>query len=279
MLLIEVNNKHYKFYNEWRDVTIKQMMRWAQTDIPKCLVEAIDAMGDMVEVDGEKKAAGITGYFKHIEKLTPDERRKEIPRYIGVMLEAFTDIPPDVIAKINDADRTSFFHDYLIVKLLDVRLMTKLQLQDIAKFEFNGKTYHLPKIGKAINADSKGIDLMAVEFAESSDIAANADKLQGGNLEALPYLLALLCKEDGEQYDEQNVMKSECKECMMCVCHNRNTCNKDTFENANVQDFKATGSKIELLKDIMKEEVEVEGRVNHSQFTIDNGEKNVDDSK
>ena len=207
MLLIEVNNKHYKFYNEWRDVTIKQMMRWAQTDIPKCLVEAIDAMGDMVEVDGEKKAAGITGYFKHIEKLTPDERRKEIPRYIGVMLEAFTDIPPDVIAKINDADRTSFFHDYLIIKLLDVRLMTKLQLQDIAKFEFNGKTYHLPKIGKAINADSKGIDLMAVEFAESSDIAANADKLQGGNLEALPYLLALLCKEDGEQYDEQNVMK------------------------------------------------------------------------
>mgnify|MGYP003140546829 CR=1 FL=1 len=79
--------------------------------------------------------------------------------------------------------------------------------------------------------------------------------------------------------NEKNVMKSECKECMMCVCHNRNTCNKDTFENANVQDFKATGSKIDLLKDIMKEEVEVEGRVNHSQFTIDNGEKNVDDNK
>ena len=70
--------------------------------------------------------------------------------------------------------------------------------------------------------------------------------------------------------NEDNVVKSECKECMMCVCHNRNSCNKDTFQDANVQDFKATGSKIELLKEILKQEVEVEGRVNKSKFTIKN---------
>jgi hypothetical protein len=77
--------------------------------------------------------------------------------------------------------------------------------------------------------------------------------------------------------NEHNVTKSQCKECMMCICHNKNTCNKDTFIGANVQDFKATGTKIEILKEIMKEEV-AEGAKNLSQFTINGGEKNVDDN-
>jgi len=79
--------------------------------------------------------------------------------------------------------------------------------------------------------------------------------------------------------NEKNVMKSECKECMMCICHNRNTCNKDTFIGANVQDFKAEGTKLEILKEIMKEEIEVEGHQNLSEFTINGEEKNVGDSK
>lgn len=77
--------------------------------------------------------------------------------------------------------------------------------------------------------------------------------------------------------NENNVTKSQCKECMMCICHNKNTCNKDTFIGANVQDFKATGTKIEILKEIMKEEV-AEGPKNLSQFTINGGEKNVSDN-
>ena len=75
--------------------------------------------------------------------------------------------------------------------------------------------------------------------------------------------------------NEMNMVKSECKECMMCICHNRNTCNKDTFIGANLQDFKAEGTKIDVLKDIMKDEIENEGCKNLSQFTIEDPENNV----
>ena len=75
-----------------------------------------------------------------------------------------------------------------------------------------------------------------------------------------------------------NVVKSECKDCMMCICHNRNTCNKDTFIGANVQDFKAEGTKLEVLKDIMKQEV-AEGPKNLSQFTIEDPTNEVDKIK
>jgi len=67
--------------------------------------------------------------------------------------------------------------------------------------------------------------------------------------------------------NEINVMKSECALCMICVCHNTNTCNKDAFEDVNVQDSKIQGPKFELLENIMKNEVK-NGKCNLSKFTI-----------
>jgi len=67
--------------------------------------------------------------------------------------------------------------------------------------------------------------------------------------------------------NEINVIKSECALCMICVCHNTNTCNKDAFEDVNVQDSKIQGPKFELLENIMKNEVK-NGKCNLSKFTI-----------
>ena len=67
--------------------------------------------------------------------------------------------------------------------------------------------------------------------------------------------------------NEANVMKSECALCMICVCHNTNTCNKDAFEDVNIQDQKIQGPKYELLEQIMKNEI-IEGKCNKSKFTI-----------
>ena len=67
--------------------------------------------------------------------------------------------------------------------------------------------------------------------------------------------------------NEINVIKSECALCMICVCHNTNTCNKDAFEETNIQDQSIQGPKLELLEEIMKNEI-IEGKCNKSKFTI-----------
>ena len=56
--------------------------------------------------------------------------------------------------------------------------------------------------------------------------------------------------------NEKNVRKTECSRCLVCVCHNKNTCSKEIFKETNVQDIKMEGSKIDVLKDIMKDELE-----------------------
>ena len=72
--------------------------------------------------------------------------------------------------------------------------------------------------------------------------------------------------------NDMNVVKTECALCMICVCHNTNTCNKDSFEESNIQDAKISGMKLDLLQDIMKDELK-EGKINKSKFTIPKIEK------
>lgn len=68
--------------------------------------------------------------------------------------------------------------------------------------------------------------------------------------------------------NEMNVCMTECSRQMICVCHNRNTCNKDQFLSKKCQGAEFEGMKFEILKDLMKEEV-AEGYQNLAEFTAD----------
>ena len=78
--------------------------------------------------------------------------------------------------------------------------------------------------------------------------------------------------------NEVNVMKSECALCMICVCHNSNTCNKDAFEDVNIQDSKIQGPKFELLENIMENEIK-DGKCNLSKFTIPKEKEKEQDAR
>jgi hypothetical protein len=65
--------------------------------------------------------------------------------------------------------------------------------------------------------------------------------------------------------NEMNVTLTECSQQMICICHSRNTCNKDQFLDKKCPDAKLEGMKLQILKDIMKDEVE-EGYENLSEF-------------
>jgi len=68
-------------------------------------------------------------------------------------------------------------------------------------------------------------------------------------------------------FNENNFVSSECALQMICVCHNTNTCNKDSFEEINIQEAKITGDKKDILEMIMAEEI-ASGKDNQSPFTI-----------
>ena len=67
--------------------------------------------------------------------------------------------------------------------------------------------------------------------------------------------------------NENNMVKSECAEQMLCVVHNTNTCGKDAFEDINIQKAEITGVKLDILKEVMGDEIK-SGKEDKSQFTI-----------
>ena len=66
--------------------------------------------------------------------------------------------------------------------------------------------------------------------------------------------------------NENNVTLTECSQQMLCVCHSRNTCNKDIFLDKVCPDADLQGMKLDILKDLMKEEVE-SGYENLAEFS------------
>lgn len=42
---------------------------------------------------------------------------------------------------------------------------------------------------------------------------------------------------------------------MICVCHNNNTCSKEMFKEANVQDSTLQGSHVDVVRAVMATEI------------------------
>ena len=66
--------------------------------------------------------------------------------------------------------------------------------------------------------------------------------------------------------NDNNVTLTECSQQMLCVCHSRNTCNKDIFLDKKCPDANLEGLKLDILKDLMKPEVE-HGYENLAEFS------------
>ena len=70
--------------------------------------------------------------------------------------------------------------------------------------------------------------------------------------------------------NEKGIVMTECKYCMLCVSHNHNTCSKEMFLEANVQEGEVSGIKADILKEILKEEINL-GRDDQAEFMAPEG--------
>ena len=55
--------------------------------------------------------------------------------------------------------------------------------------------------------------------------------------------------------NENQVMNLDIQHLMICVCHNNNTCSKEQFKEANVQDSKLAGTHVDIVRSVMATEV------------------------
>jgi hypothetical protein len=189
-MLIEVAGIDYNF-KRWDQLTLKEADQIEKLKVPERLYNYYK---DTYE-------------GKNPEWIYDIEEVIEIfPEYYGKVLEIMTDIPKDILSKINAIDRTDFFDEYCRPMVLDLigREPQTYQTKGITSFIFKDIEYLFPENLKILEMNLPADSACALEFTESSAIITAWAKSEKG-WDSWGLVTAIYCRPKGEKYDKKIV--------------------------------------------------------------------------
>ncbi|NCC55457.1 MAG: hypothetical protein EOM11_08275 [Erysipelotrichia bacterium] len=199
MLVLKIHGKDYLFKNEWKDISIRDAINFINVEQPPEHKELIDILTQI----------GIKEYLRLYKKKSAAVKNKILPGYYRSLLKTLSDIPDEVLENIIPSEYELFYNSYIINLHLCLLVKDDLLHENITHFDFNGDRYYLPHVGRFVNGQAKyGIDMFTMQFTETADLLVNADNLENGYMESLPYMIAILCrKSSDEKYNEDEIMR------------------------------------------------------------------------
>lgn len=201
MIVIEINGDRYNTPVSWEEITLSRAASVHDLfkEIPKELFELYKAVY-------ERKSNEV---IKMQQEFTDEQIFKVFPEFYGKIMSAVSDIPDDVMSKVDTLSRQSTYSDHyewIVYGLLFTP--SDIELRGIKEFKHNGVWYFLPKSGKQLDgSELPGINIIAGEFAQSADVMRIAKGLDNGNYSLMANYIAILCREEGKPYDEQEAIE------------------------------------------------------------------------
>lgn len=206
MLRLTIEEKDYKAPEGWDDLTLRKFIELCDIEIPEKLRNLWLASASENDED----------YKKADEVIGVEETYKIFPKYYGEVLGCLTDIPYEVLDRIDGVLRGEFFNKYLRhfiyssfarypVHIVD----GKLEMYDPEykeKFELNGVEYFLPENLLIYNEDIPLGKEQAVSFTEASDIEVALRNMAEGAANRIPMFVAIYCRPKGEEYNERDTI-------------------------------------------------------------------------
>lgn len=185
MILLSIEDTDYRLRHEWEDLTLRDAMALYAIPPP-------DKFRELLELLAAKKHEEYTAAYN---AMTPVERIKTLPVYYGQVIQAASNIPGEVINRLQWRLRTDMFEKYLLPVIAGLYYSPVWERLNIREFTLGGTVFVLP--------DDDRMD--AVEFCEAADIEAFGTEIYGGRWEKMPMLMAVLCRPEGEPYNEATV--------------------------------------------------------------------------
>lgn len=189
--------------DQWSDLTLHQGV-----ELYKIGNRFPDAVKKMYELSiGEQNDEVTQKMTEYENSLTDEQKIKHLPTLYGELMALLTDIDSSIINQLMPDQRTLFYQQYLsrfVIGILNFPI--DLNIKQIASFEFKGETYYLPttqkfKIGN-VPIERPMNNVTAIEFTEAADLQLAEKQLEGGRIETLSNIIAILCRPKGEPYNE-----------------------------------------------------------------------------
>lgn len=202
MISVKVGGKDYRVKNEWKDITIQEASNVLGITIPDSLKKCYDVSfqsASLSEEEYNKKMDEVT------REISIEDQFKAIPRYFSEIIEVLSDIPHEVILLSDVVSIKALYHSYLkhIVEGMYFT-PTNYKLSDITFFDFEGERYYLPTNKTVFGKPVPMADISALEFTESADLLIHVSAMtKDRDFARVANLIAILCRKEGEKYDEK----------------------------------------------------------------------------
>lgn len=198
MINVDINGQKFKVIEQWSEMTIDQAVQ---------IYKACDAIPDKLN-DIYKSMTDKSLLADAMEQTDDDDVVKHFPTFYGNIIKLLSDIPEEIIDRISWSERTSFYNLYVekfIIGLLYHPYDYKAD--GIKSFAHQGKIYFLPATKTVIGDERTFADATAIEFAESADLELHSRSMAGGKYEVAANIISILCRPDGEVYNEDTSLK------------------------------------------------------------------------
>ena len=195
MIRVKIAGNDYGIKNSWDDVTLQEFLAVCQLAIPERLRERY---AYYLTGDRRKKPPQDDSY---------EDIVKTFPRYYGQVISLLSDIPPEVVDRIEWSVRTTLFQDYLIHIVETVISPSPLTMNEEGKVEpfkgseveaviFEGERYLFPK---SLRFGDNLIPLSEekiITFAEASDIQIALHEMATQGVNAMAQVAAVYLRKE-----------------------------------------------------------------------------------
>ena len=196
MKIVSVNSHKYECYETWADMPLSKAV-----EITKLLKIAPPQLLSMYE------AICIIKDDLHTQKvfseIKVEEQFKDFPLFYGMIIEQVTNIPREVVDSVLTEERTIFYEQHCLHFVLGLLYSPNIERKNIDSFDWKGTTYYLPTIKKILNEERPMASTTAIEFCEAADLDVYSKNLVGGKFEVAANITAILCRPNGEKYNEE----------------------------------------------------------------------------
>jgi len=200
MIIFQYKDKTHKCVSEWSEISLEKAV-----EVMEVAESFPDNLKKLYHLSADEKKADE---YNKVDKLISDKQRfKEIPAIYGKIISLLSDVSDVDVNLWGPIERTAFYNDYifkfvygLIVSPFDYKA------ENIKDFEFRGETYYLPDSRMILGNEKPFADVTALEFAEVADLEINSRELTAGKYEVAANIVAILCRPEGEVYDEEKAL-------------------------------------------------------------------------
>lgn len=189
MIHLEIDNKPYKCIEKWDEMklsTATLIHTLCKTELPEKLVEYYQLLTLEDNKEDIKKLS---------ETYTEKDIVKHFPEFYGKAIELLTDIPKEIIDKLQSGYRQSFYKKYCEMFVFGIlHFPVDYKIEKIKSFNFNDTEYFLPETKIVLNQHKPFFDRSAIEFTEAADLEMYAKELSGGKYEMAANIISILCR-------------------------------------------------------------------------------------